>query len=319
VRVHRGFLGWGVFFIVLGLVPLADQLGWIPGVDLSQAWRLWPLFLVGAGVGLLLRRTRFEALGGIVVAATGGLLLGSFLAVGPSFGVTCGPPGSATTVASQGGTLAGGASVSIEAACARVNGSVGPGADWQVAWGPQADDRPRIIESASGLVVSGPGGSGTPFGGAAGSLWEVTVPSGATERLTIEVDAGTARIPLDGLALDSATVGSNAADVRVDLGGSSVGRIDGEVNVGSLRVGLPKAGLTTGRLGANLSSLVICAPAGLPLRIQTTGALVSWDLPGLTQNGTVYETPGFTAANGATLRIEANLSNVRLEREGTCR
>ena len=319
MRVHRGFLGWGVFFIVLGLVPLADQLGWIPGVDLSQAWRLWPFFLIGAGVGLLLRRTRFEALGGIVVAATGGLLLGSFLAVGPSLGVTCGPPANAATVASEGGTLGTGSVVSIQAACARVDGIAGPGADWKVAWGPQADDRPRIDGGAAGLFLSGPGSSGTPFGGSVGSLWEVTVPSGATDRLTIEVDAGTGRIPLDGLALDEATLQSNAADVRVDLGGSSVGRIDGEVNVGSLRVGLPRTGGTTGRLGANLSSLVICAPADLPLRIQTTGALVSWDLPGLTQNGTVYQTPGFTGAAGVTLRIEANLSSVRLEREGACR
>ncbi|MCU0505697.1 MAG: DUF5668 domain-containing protein [Chloroflexi bacterium] len=319
MRVHRGFLGWGVFFIVLGLVPLADQLGWIPGVDLSQAWRLWPLFLVGAGVGLLLRRTPLEALGGLIVAATAGLLLGSFLAVGPSLGVTCGPPGNASTVASQGGSLGPGSSVSIDAACARVNGRAGPGADWTVAWGPQGDDAPRIAETGGGLVVANPGQAGTPFGGSAGSLWDVTVPSGSADRLTIEVDAGTARIPLDGLVLDSAILQSNAADVRVDLGGSTVVRIDGEVNVGSLRVGLPRSGLTTGRLGANLSSLVLCAPADLPMRIQTDGTHVGWDLPGLTQNGSVYETPGFTATNGVTLRIEANLSSVRLEREGSCR
>jgi hypothetical protein len=319
VRVHRGFLGWGVFFIVLGLVPLADQLGWIPGVDLSQAWRLWPLFLIGAGVGLLLRRTPFEAVGGLIMAATGGLLLGSFLAVGPSLGVTCGPPGNASTVASQGGTLAPGSSVAIEAACARVNGRAAPGADWTVAWGPQADDSPRIAESGAGLVVANSGRTGTPFGGSAGSLWDVTVPAGVADRLTIEVDAGTARIPLDGLSLESAILQSNAADVRVDLGGSSVRRIDGEVNVGSLRIGLPRSGPANGRLGANLSSLVLCAPADLPLRLQTTGALVGWDVPGLSQNGNVWETPGFTAANGVTLRIEANLSSVRLEREGSCR
>ncbi len=318
MRVHRGFLGWGVFFIVLGLVPLADRLGWIPGVDLSQAWRLWPLFLVGAGVGLLLRRTRLEALGGIIVAATGGLLLGSFLAVGPSLGVTCGPPGSATTVASQGGTLGSGARVSVQAACARVNGSAAPGTDWKVAWGPQGDDGPRITEGASGVSLSGPGGSGTPFAGV-GSLWDVTVPAGVTDRLTIEVDAGTGRIPLDGLALESATLQSNAADVRVDLGGSTVRRIDGEVNVGSLRIGLPGSGPTDARLGANLSSLVLCAAPDLPLRVETTGALVSWDLPGLTRDGSVYETPGFSPANGVTVRVEANLSSVRLERGGNCR
>ena len=60
MRVHRGFLGWGVFFVVFGLVPLSVRLGWVSGASLSSAWQLWPLFLVGAGVGLILRRTPFE-------------------------------------------------------------------------------------------------------------------------------------------------------------------------------------------------------------------------------------------------------------------
>lgn len=319
MRVNRGFLGWGIFFIVLGLVPLSVRMGWVSGQNLTEAWRLWPLFLVAAGVGLVLRRTPLEALGGILAAATGGLLLGSLLAVGPTIGVACGPASSATTVASTTGTLSEGASVSLQAACAKATAHAGPGNAWQVAWGPAQKDQPRISSDPSSLEVVGPGGSGNAFGIAAGSTWDVTIPAGVTRAVTMEVDAGTARAPLDGLALDGATIHTNASDVRVDLGGSSVGRIDGEVNVGSLRVGLPASGLAGGRLGANLSSLVICAPAGLGVRIYAYGSLVSWDLPGLMRDGPMYETPGFAAAGGATLRVDANLSSVRLEWGGTCR
>ncbi len=143
VRIHRGFLGWGVFFIVLGLVPLSVRLGWVSGANLASAWQLWPLFLVGAGVGLILRRTPFEPVGGLIVAATGGLMLGSFLAIGPSIGVACAPAASKATVASESGTLGPGATVSLQAACARATASAGPGDAWTVAWGPGVEGPAR--------------------------------------------------------------------------------------------------------------------------------------------------------------------------------
>lgn len=318
MRIRRGFLGWGVFLIVLGLVPLSVRLGWVSGTNLSAAWQLWPLFLVGAGVGLILRRTSFEVVGGLIVAVTAGLMLGSFLAVGPSLGVACAPGGSARLVASEGGTLGPGSSVTLQAACARATASAGPGDAWQVAWGPAQKDRPTIQAGASTLSVTGPTRSNVVVVGS-GSEWSVTVPADATRRLSAEVDAGTAALPLDGLTLDSADVRANAGEMRADFGGSMVARIDGEVNVGSLRVGLPAAPGTDARLAANLSSLVVCAPQGLPLRVYTSGGLASYDLPGMSRQGDVYETPDYPTTGGTTLHVDVNLGSVRLEWGGTCR
>ena len=316
MRIHRGFLGWGVFFIVLGLVPLSVTLGWVSGADLGSAWQLWPLFLVGAGVGLILRRTPFEPVGGLIVAVTGGLMLGSFLAVGPSFGVACAAGTAKPTAASESGVVQQGASADLQAACARATAIGAPGEAWQVSWGPSTKDRPQISSGPTRLSVRPATSPNVVFVGS-GTTWQATVPAAVTQ-LTAEVDAGSFALPLDGMSLERAALRVNAGDMRADFAGSAVDRIDGEVNVGTLRVGLPAGGGTTGRLAANLSSLVICAPTGLPLWIRTSGGLASFDLPGMTRSDDTYETAGFTAG-GTVLQVEANLGSVRLEWGGTCR
>ena len=77
MRLDPRFLNWGVFFILLGGIPLAVDQGWIAADAIAGWWRYWPLILIGIGVGLLLRRTPVHFLGGLIVAATFGLMLGS--------------------------------------------------------------------------------------------------------------------------------------------------------------------------------------------------------------------------------------------------
>ncbi len=79
VRIHRSFLGWGIFFILVGAVPLAFQAGWLTSEQVASAWTLWPLILVGIGLGLVLRRTPLEGLGGLIVAGVFGIIIGGLL------------------------------------------------------------------------------------------------------------------------------------------------------------------------------------------------------------------------------------------------
>ena len=82
MRVNRGLLGWGVFFIVAGAIPLLVQSGVLDPARVRHVWQLWPLILIGIGLGLILQRTRAAIVGGLVVAVTFGLLVGGWFAVG---------------------------------------------------------------------------------------------------------------------------------------------------------------------------------------------------------------------------------------------
>ena len=82
MRLNRSLLGWGVFFIVLGSVPLAVRSGILDADLVRRAWELWPLILVGIGLGLILSRTRVAFVGGLVVAVTLGLMGGALVTAG---------------------------------------------------------------------------------------------------------------------------------------------------------------------------------------------------------------------------------------------
>src|SRR3954465_4013290 len=84
MQIRRGFLGWGIFLILVGAIPLAVRGGYISADDLGRLFKLWPLILIGIGVGLVLSRTRFDFIGGLIVAATIGIMVGGLLSVGVS-------------------------------------------------------------------------------------------------------------------------------------------------------------------------------------------------------------------------------------------
>ncbi|HEY6571184.1 MAG TPA: DUF5668 domain-containing protein, partial [Candidatus Limnocylindrales bacterium] len=72
MHINRGMLGWGVFLIVAGSVPLLVQAGAVDPEVIRRVWQLWPLILIGIGLGLILQRTRAAVVGGLIVAVTCG-------------------------------------------------------------------------------------------------------------------------------------------------------------------------------------------------------------------------------------------------------
>ncbi|MFL5680245.1 MAG: LiaF transmembrane domain-containing protein, partial [Chloroflexota bacterium] len=90
MHIDRRLLGWGVFLVLLGGIPLAVRQGLLSAESVARAWTLWPLLLVAIGLGLMLRSTRFQALGTLLTAAIAGVIAGGLLASGfIPFG-TCG-------------------------------------------------------------------------------------------------------------------------------------------------------------------------------------------------------------------------------------
>ena len=137
MRFDHRFLNWGVFFILAGAIPLAVSQGWISGDALNGWWRFWPIILIGIGVGLLLRRTSFHFLGGLIVAATFGLMVGSLLSSGVNGGIglgwTCSPDRAGTAFAGQSGTLSPNGSVTLEMNCGNLVANAASGTSWTLS------------------------------------------------------------------------------------------------------------------------------------------------------------------------------------------
>jgi hypothetical protein len=105
MHLDRRLLGWGMFFIVAGAVPLLTRAGVLDPQIVGRWPTIWPLLLIAWGLGLLLRRTPLEWLGGGMSAILFGLMAGGAIASGfggvPSFtGCDRNPSGTAFVPAS---------------------------------------------------------------------------------------------------------------------------------------------------------------------------------------------------------------------------
>jgi hypothetical protein len=320
MRIDRRFLGWGVFFILVGAIPLAVRYGYLDRVAVADWWSLWPLILVGIGLGLVLSRTPLELLGGLIVAATLGTIVGAALATG-SGGFAAGACGNAPGVARQPqtGSFAGPASVTLRLDCGSLTVGSAPGAGWAVGGSGDPDRPPAVDASANSLTVRRTSGNG-PFGGARED-WHVTLPESVATTLTVHLDAGDAKIRPRAGTVDALDVQVNAGRLVADLGAlERVGSLQLQANAGELAVTLPNAS-TSGSIQANLGAVKLCTPSGLGLRITAGGGLGANDFGshGLVQNGNVWTTPGYdTAQTKADLQVQANLGSISLDPEDAC-
>jgi hypothetical protein len=326
VTVNRGFLNWGLFLIFFGAVPLAVELGVVDRNLAGQLLRLWPLILIGIGIGLLLSRSRLHALGGALVAATFGFLIGAVVVGGiSSAAAACsGPPSNAIPVTRQGAVDGAVLAVDVEISCGDFDASIAPGATWSADIA--AGSRTPVIEwTDSNLALrSGASVAWGPFGGDSREQWTVRLPSDPALRIGIEVTAGSADLATGGALLTSLGATYNAADGRLDLSGmegsSAPASLGLTLNASSVRVLAPERGLTGG-ITLNASSLTVCTAPGTGVRIEYEGTLSSNDFAGagLAQVGRAWESADYgTVPSRVDLHMTANVSSVSLNPSGGC-
>jgi hypothetical protein len=330
MRVNRGLLGWGVFFLALGAVPIAVESGLLDAATARRAWELWPLLLIGVGLGLALRNTAVEALGGVLVALTFGLMVGGLVAGGfgatPPF-VVCGAGGDqAASPAGQPvtGTLGAEASVDLSADCGALTLVTAPGSQWSISWPADSASNPEVLQADSArLRVAFGRNHGFGIGDPA-ARWDMTFPADPRVGLSVSVNAGSAKLSFDGAHVSSLSGSVNAGDARIDLS-KAVGTasVSGSANAGSLSIALPTPeGTLTGSVSANAGSVSVCTPAGVPLRVKVgNNPLGSTNLKdrGLTQDGDVWTRGDWAAATSRIdLSVSTNLGSMTLDPEDGC-
>jgi hypothetical protein len=325
MRVHRGLLGWGIFLILAGSIPLLVRAGYLSTNQLRNVGSLWPLILIGIGVGLILSRTRFAFVGGFIVAATFGVIVGGLLAGGVAGFTTgaCGNESGAKPFAPRDGTFtAATASIDLELNCGSATVSVASGDGWRIEGEDEGGVGPIVEATDSSLSVRSQDRSGgfDLFG--MRESWRITLPDRVQLDPQLTLNAGSSTVNLAGATLGSFRATINAGSASVDLG--SVHRIDDlqiTMNAGSLALTLPNLPLS-GSIQVNAGSAELCTPQGAGLRLETSESILAgYDFAdhGLIKNGSTWETPGFdTAEVKIQLRTEANAGSFSLNPAGGC-
>jgi hypothetical protein len=327
MRINRSLLNWGVFLIALGGVPLAVQRGWAEASIAGDLWRLWPLILVGIGLGLVLRWTPVAWLGGAIVAATFGLVLGALVAGGVQ-GVSsaCVGLGGGEVVSTQKSGPASGSTfdLSLELSCGEATVTRGAAGQWtlQAEHGPE--EAPVVEASATGLSLRQ--ASEDAFfvlSQQARSEWRVDLPSEPVLDVSMTLNAADGTLDLGAGPVARVSGTFNASDIGLDLGSMTTpqpANLSMTFNAASGQLSLP-AGSITGSMTLNASSLEVCLPAEAEARFEVESTLASDDLSGsgLVQVGDGWQTPGFdTAPSHVDLSITSTVSSISLVRPEVC-
>jgi hypothetical protein len=327
MHVNRGLLNWGVFLILLGGIPALVQFGVLDPAALVGAWRLWPLIIVGLGLGLLLRRTSLEFLGGLVVAATLGVVFGSLLAAGPAFaglGRDCGGGDGGRPFPEQSGSFTGDrASVELRAACRSTTIATAEGAGWSVAGTSRDGAPPSVSGSAGSVTIRSDTGRGEilPFleGGGSPGAWRITLPRQPTVDLTATSDFGDLTADMKGANVGNLSLTVNFGQADLGLTEATVQSLSITSNFGSTTLRVPAGSSFHGSITANFGSLDLCVPSGVGLRVTVGGgAFSSTDFGdrGMTQAGNTWTSAGYdAAASKVDLSTTANFGNVELHGE----
>jgi hypothetical protein len=324
MHIDRRLLGWGAFFILAGGIPLAVRAGLLDEAVVGRWGQLWPLLLIGWGLGLLLRNTQAEWLGAALVAITFGVMAGGLLVTGwRGFPLATGCANDSPTTAFQAraGDLTAAANVDIDFSCGSLNVSAADGQAWSLTGADRDGRGPRVTSSTSQLSIKPDDTVSFPAGGR--STWNLAIPRGPTVDLSLTLNAGDGTVDLDGAAVGSASLTLNAGKLDVNLGSvAKAGDVSATVNAGAAAIGLDATGRNVS-LSLNAGSLQVCLPAGAPVRASWSGALGSnnFSAAGLKQTGdSTWTSSTFNELEPHTeLHVSANAGSFELRFGGTCR
>jgi hypothetical protein len=320
MRIHRGYLFWGIVFVLLGGIPLAERSGLIEADRLSDVGRLWPLLLIAIGVAIVVARTRLSLLGTVGAAVVIGGLAGSALAYGAGWALditdcTGGKTGELQR-SSQNGTFDGPADVQLQLNCGVLDLQAGRLTTALGGWSLDAwtrDAAPSVSATGTSLRIASPENT------ARRQEWTLFLPREDVRSISVEANAGAADLDVSGALLQSLSIQANAADTRVNA-------TDADITSLSIQANAARSRITAGGDGAiliqaNASSVDLCVPpsAALAITVKDGFALVTnlSDVPGLVQDGDTWQRTG-TGGPSIVVQLDGNASTFTLDPEEGC-
>jgi hypothetical protein len=315
MRIRRGLLFWGLFLIPVGALTLLVRGGFLDADALRDAWRLWPLILVGLGLAILLGRTRGAALGTALSGLVLGLIVGGGFASGSwvGFGV-CIESSSDLQVLEQSGAFEGPAAVRLDLRCGEMDVATESGVGWSLQ-ANYAGPPPIVDATGDRLDIQVAGGDDVKR-----QVWTVRLAPDRVQDLDLSINAANGTVRLDGATLARLGVDANASDLLIAGGAAAITRLDASVNAGRIRITLG-SGSTIGDLSLNAGEIDLCVPPDAGLRIRANDQLTfatNLGDRGLTRTGPVWSRPGTGSGGLIDLTIEGSAATFQLDPDGGC-
>ena len=313
MQVDRGRLGWGLFLVIFGLIPLGVSANVLDGSAVRDAWQLWPLVLVGAGVGVLIGRTRGALVSTLVVSITFGIAAGGFVAGagGGAIAGECSAGGTSPGITS--GPLTGGTTVTIEGGCGDLDLTAQAGNQWQAS-GDAATD--LTVETGPQRLTIRPGGD--IFNGR--HTLTVALPTDPRLDLHLKSGLGDLSASLPGAHLSGLQADVSLGTGVLDLSGATLdGTLDASFSFGSGTVTLP-GGTYSGSISSSFGSLDVCVPPGVAVHFTAHAGLgsVSVEPDGIDEVADGWQTSDYaTATQRADLHLSTSFGSLSITR-GTC-
>jgi hypothetical protein len=318
MAINRRFLYAGIFLVALGGVLVAVDLSSVDTSALAGALRLWPVALVAIGAGIVLRRSRYALVAGVVASLIPGLVLGGGLAIAPEYASDCGTHGDVIGNIADQGTLADGADVDVNVDCGSLALDTRPGAGWSMTSRTTGGRAPVVHATPQHLELSSSGGE--DWLGAGREQQGLTLPTSRIANLSVHLAAGQSSLALDGATIGNLRVVGNAADISIAANGATVETMDAKLEFGRLSVQLPQQGQYTGSFRVAAGELRICVPFFLGVHVDFSGSPRGVRINGLEANGSVWENEGYaTATNRADLNVKVNFGSVVINPIGGCK
>ena len=321
MAINRRFLYVGLFLVALGGVFVAVDLSAVNTTVLANALRLWPLALVAIGAGIVLRRSRYALVAGVLAAMVPGLVLGGGLALAPRHGLDCGAGNESAETTSQQGAFAGpGGAVAVETNCGSISIGTQPGSAWQLTSSSPAGRAPDVEQTGERLSITSAGGEDWDWLESGRDTWNLTLPTSVLEDVSVTVNAGRATVALPGATIGSLRLTGNGAEIVVDASSASLTKLDGSLDFGRLAIQLPQRGTYSGALRVDAGELRLCVPFGLGLHVDFGGSPREVRVNGLRTEASAWENEGYaTATNRAELSVKVNFGSIAINPIGGCK
>lgn len=318
MRVNRTLLYTGIFLVAIGGVVAAADMGVVRESLLRDTLRLWPLAVIGLGLGLVLRHTRVSLASGMLAAAVPGLLLGSVFALVPRFSGLCTDIGDSTRVYGEHGAFSGRATVSVTVDCGSLRLLTGPGREWRLdAQMAEGGVDPEVVASARRLSIASANRDG--WLRLAPDDWALALPTDALGDLALTVNAGRGDVDLADAVIDGLAIEANASEVIVDASTASVTDVTGTVNFGELSIRLPAADLSAS-IEVDAGRARVCVPEGVGLRVASTSEAGEVTVAGVHRSDSVWQSADYASAeHRVDLGINVHFGAVEINPIGGCR